>query len=331
MPRRHNVILHDRVALAPAAVPLEKDMPINPVSFITITLRLLNNGANAVPTIENILGVLSNVEVLLDGKAIVSASLIDHAAVTYALWGHVPLIQPISKVDNNIINCAVHIPFTRKAWWPVEALPTARKGDLVLRITPAGTFTGVDTLTLTVEARQILDAAPERFLKYTTKTLTPTAAGPNDLDLTTGPDYVGVLFRATTVPNAASQSASIALLEMLVDDVEQHIPESRWESLHAEFVTRRDYPMLALDHVHISDLAAAYTQFQDTGRPQWSEHLLNNYIYTDFDPLMDLSYRIISSGRSRVHFRLTSDVADQVRALPIEMVYLAVAPAAVPG
>ena len=47
MPRRHNTILHERVALAPGAVPLEKDLPINPISFISIAMRLLNNGASA--------------------------------------------------------------------------------------------------------------------------------------------------------------------------------------------------------------------------------------------------------------------------------------------
>lgn len=322
MPRRHNTILHDRVALAAGAVPLEKDLPINPISFISIVLRLLNNGANAVPTLANMLGTITNVEVLLDGRSLAQASLADIAVLTQAIWGFPPLLQPLTKTDNNVINLVVHIPFGRRAWAIGEALPTTRKGDLVLRITPAAAFTGVDTLTLTVEVRQILDAAPERFLKYVTSTKTPTATGEHEVDLLTGPEYLGVLFYGTSVPNAAVQTASIAKLKLKVDDVEQMIPETRFESLFGEWQTTRHLGHQGFEHVHISDLAAGYTQFQDTGRPQYATHLWDHYLYLDFDPMKDLSYRLITRGRSRCHFVLTADVADAIRIIPIEVVGL---------
>jgi len=322
MPRRHNTILHDRVALAAGAVPLEKDLPINPISFISIAMRMLNNGANAVPTLANMLGTISKVEVLLDGRSLADASLTDIAVLTQALWGVGPLMQPLTKTDNNVINLVVHIPFTRRAWLPQEALPTTRKGDLVLRITPAAAFTGVDTLTLTVEARQILDVAPERFLKYTTSSKTPTATGEHEMDMLTGPDYIGVLFYCTSVPNAAVQTASIAKLKLKVDDVEQMIPETRFESLYGEWQTSRHLDYHGFEHVHISDLAAAYTQFQDTGRPQYATHLFDHYLFVDFDPVKDLGYRLITRGRSRCHFVLTADVADAIRMIPVELVAL---------
>jgi hypothetical protein len=322
MPRRHNVILHERVALAAGAVPLEKDLPINPISFLTLTLRMLNNGANAVPTIGNMLDVISNLEVLLDGKTLAGGSLQDLAVITAALWGVGPLVQPLTKTDDNVINCMVHIPFGRRAWLPSEALPTMRKGDLVLRITPAAAFTGLDALTVTVEARMILDAAPERFLKYTTKTKTPTATGEHEVDLMTGPDYIGVLLWGTTKPVAASQNASIAKLAFMVDELEQHIPESRWESLFAEWQTNHELAYANRDHVHISDLGAAYAQFQDTGRPQYADHLFAHYIFLDFDPVKDLTYRVITRGRSRCHMQITADVADAIRVLPVELVAL---------
>lgn len=322
MPRRHNTILHDRVALAAGATPLEKDLPINPINFISVALRLLNNGANAVPKITDLLATIQNIDIQLDGRSLAQGSLTDLAVLTYAMWGVAPLVQPISKVDNNIVNCVVHIPFSRKPWWAEEALPVTRKGDLVMKITPAATFTGLDTLTLTVEVRQILDATPERFLKYVTGNKTPADTNPHSIDLLTGPDYVGVLFFGTTVPTAASQNASIAKLKLRVDEVEQMIPETRWESLHSEWTTWRTYPMLALDHTHIENLGAAYTQFADSGRPEWDDHLLNNYAYVDFDPSKDLNYRLITRGRARVDFVITPDVADALRFLPVEIVPL---------
>jgi hypothetical protein len=322
MARRHNTILHDRVALAAAAVPLEKDLPINPISFITIVLRLINDSAvSAIPTIFNMLGTIANVEVLLDGRSLAQGSLTDLAVLTQALWGVPPLLQPLTKTDDNVLHCVVHIPFGRRAWIPNEALPTTRKGDLVLRLTPAAAFTGVQTLTLTVEVRQVLDVAPERFLKYVTSTKTPTATGEHEVDLLTGPDYLGVLFFGTTAPCGAAQLASIAKLKLKVDDVEQMIPESRWESLFGEWHARNPLSMYGAEHIHVMP-GAAYAQYMDTGRPQYVANLWDRYIYVDFDPVKDLGYRLITRGRSRCHFVLTADVADAIRFLPVELVAL---------
>lgn len=322
MARRHNTILHDRVALAAGAVPLEKDLSINPISFITLTLRGINNGASEIPTLANILAMIANVEVLLDGRSLAQGSLTDIAVLTQALWGVPPLLQPLSKTDNDIFNCMVHVPFGRRAWVPQEALPTTRKGDLVLRITPAAAFTGIDGLTLTAEVRQILDVAPERFLKYVTGTKTPTATGEHEVDLLTGPDYLGVLFYGTTVPTGAAQTASIAKLKLKIDDVEQMIPESRWESLFSEWHSRNPLSLYGAEHVHISDLGAAYAQFQDTGRAQYAANLWNHYIFLDFDPVRDLGYRLVTRGRSRCHFVITADVANAIRIMPVELVAL---------
>lgn len=327
MARRHNTILHDRVAFAAGGVPLEKDLPINPISFISLGIRGINNGVNAIPTLANILAMIANVEVLLDGRSLVQGSMTDIAVLTQALWGIPPLLQPLTKTDDDVFNCMVHIPFGRRAWIPTESLPTTRKGDLVLRITPAAAFTGIDGVTLTIEVRQILDIAPERFLKYVTSSKTPTVAGEHEMDLLTGPDYIGVLLFGTTVPIGAAQTASIAKLKLKVDDVEQMIPESRWESLFGEWHLRNALSMYGAEHVHISDLGAAYAQFQDTGRPQYAANLWNHYLYLDFDQVKDLGYRLITAGRSRCHFVVTADVADAVRMIPIEVVSLVTAAA----
>jgi hypothetical protein len=312
MARRHNTILHERVSLAAGAVPLEKDLPINPISFITIAMRLANNGADNVPTMANILAVLSNVEVLLDGRSLVQGSLADLAAMTQALWGVGPTLQPITGVDDNAIICSVHIPFGRAAWMPNEALPTTRKGDLTLRLTPAAAFTGVDSLTLTVEVRQILDVAPERFLKYVTSTKTPTATGQHEVDILTGPDYVGTLFYGTTIPSGSATTASIAKLKLKVDDVEQMIPESRFEALYSEWQTRWNLNEADRQHAHV--VAGDQASYIDD--------MFAHYLYVDFDPVKDLSYRLITRGRSRVHYVITADVADAIRMLPVEVVGL---------
>jgi hypothetical protein len=242
--------------------------------------------------------------------------------MTTALWGVPPTVQPIYQTDNNILNCAVHIPFGRKPWLQNEALPTTRKGDLTLRLTPAAAFTNVDTLTLTVEVRQILDVAPERFLKYVTGTKTPTATGEHEVDLLTGPDYIGTLFYGTTKPATNSQNASIAKLKLKVDDVEQMIPETRHEALYSEWQTTRMLGYGVQEHVHMSDVAAAYTQYQLTAAGVLAANMFANYLYVDYDPCKDMTYRLITRGRSRCHYVITADVADAIRIIPVEVVGL---------
>jgi hypothetical protein len=271
---------------------------------------------------------VSNVEVLLDGKTLAGASLTDLAVLTFALWGIAPHVHPISKTDNDILNVTVQVPFGRSPWHPTEALPATRKGDLSLRLTYIADAGGIDTVTATVDVRQILDSDPQSFLKYVTSTKTPSATGEHEMDLVTGPDYLGILFFGTTVPTAAAQTASIAKLKLKVDDVEHLLPETRWESLHREMYTFCNTPLMGMDHTHISDLAAAYTQFQLTGRPTYDDNLWNNYAYLDFDPRDDNSYRLITRGRSRVHFVVTADVADLIRMIPVELIPLVEAPAA---
>lgn len=328
MPRKHNVILHDRISLGATATVVEKDLPINPISFITITLRLLNNGANAIPTIATILSKISLVEVLLEGKSLVSGSLMDLAALSFYTWGIRAFPLPITKTDNNIINLSVHIPFGRRPWDPAECLPATRKGDLSLRMTCIADPGGVDTYTATVEVRQVLDMDPLRFLKYTTSPKTPTAAGEHEMDLVVGPDYSGVLFFATTVPTGASQNCSIAKLRLKVDDLETMYPETRWESLYTDGQLSTGGVPLLDEHVHISDLAAAYTQYQSSGGVELAAATFRNYAFVDFDPLTDAEaqYRLITRGRSRVHFLITADVADLVRMLPVELIPLTATP-----
>ncbi len=328
MPRMHNAIIQDRVTLTAAAQVIERDLPINPISYLTLTLRGLNNGVDAIPLLSTILSKISNFEVLLDNKQLVQGNLQDLAALTFGIWAAGPDMQPRSRTDNEIFHASLHIPFGRKPWHPTEALPATRKGDLAMRVTTIADPAGIDTMTLTVEARQVLDSDPEAFLKYVTSNFTPTVAGVNDLDIVTGPDYLGVLFFGTTVPTAAAETASLARISLRVDDVEHLIPETRWETLSADTFKYCGRPLFGLEHAHQENVAAAYTQLESTTPGEiFDQNLWNNYAFMDFDPHKDGTYRLITRGRSRANFRITGDVADLIRIIPVELVPLVAAPA----
>lgn len=322
MARFLRTVLHQDVALAPGAAPLEKDLGVNPISFLTMTLRLLNNGANAVPSLANILAVLSNVEVLFKGTTIVGGRLDDLAEIVARMWGYFPIVAHRSKVDNDILNITCWVPFTRKPFDMKECFPATRKGDLTLKLTPAAAFTGIDTLTMQVEQTELLDAVPERFPKITTKTKTPAATGLEDLDLPLGNPILGVLLFGTTVPDGASQVSSIETVKVLVDNVETDYSLTNWESLYGDgglkVMPWRDL----YEHLHIENIAAAYTQFADTGGAQLIGAADHRYAYLDFDPLGDGVYALDTAGRGRVNLQINHGVVDAVRALPIELIVL---------
>lgn len=322
MARFLKTVLHQDVSLAAGATPLEKDLGVNPLSHLTMTLRFLNNGANAIPSLANLLAVLSNVEVLFKGTSIFSARLVDMVALVAFLWGRFPVIAHRSKVDNDILNLTCWLPFTRTPFDMRECFPATRRGDLTLKLTPAAAFTGLDTLTLQVEQTELLDAVPERFLKITSKSKTPAATGLEDLDLPLGNPILGVLLVGTTVPDAASQTASIDQVKVLVDNVETGYSLSNWESLYGDGGLRVLNWRDLWEHVHISDLAAAYTQFQDTGAAQLINAGDHSIAYLDYDPLRDGNYALDTAGRGRVHLQINHGVADAIRALPVELIML---------
>lgn len=322
MARYLRTVLHQDVALAAGATPLEKDLGVNPLSFLTLTLRMLNNGANAVPPMTDILALLSNVEVLFKGTSIFSARLNDLVALIANLWGRPSILGHRSKVDNDILNFTTWIPFTRRPYWMLEAFPATRRGDLTLRITPAAAFTGLDTLTLQVEQTELLDAVPEQFIKVTTKTKTPSATGLEDLDLPLGNPILGVLLFGTTVPDAAAQTASIDQVKVLVDNVETQISLTNWESLYGDLGLRHSQERDHYGAIVHENTGAAYVQHADTGGHQFIAAADHQHAYLDFDPLKDGQYALETEGRGRVNLQINHGVADAVRALPVELIRL---------
>jgi hypothetical protein len=73
-------ILHDNVAIAAAGTPLEKDLGVNPISFLLLTLRAKTLTANTLPTLANLLAALSKIEVTFQGTSVVDLSFADLGA-----------------------------------------------------------------------------------------------------------------------------------------------------------------------------------------------------------------------------------------------------------
>jgi len=322
MARFLRTVVHQDVALTAAAAPTEKNLGVNPISFLLFTIRAATLTVNILPTIANLLGTVGNLEVLFKGTSIVAASLADHFRMCAALWGRWGIRENIDDDVNAVTFVTVPIPFSRIPYWSREAFPASRSGDVVLKVTPAAAFAGVATVTMQVEQVELLDAVPQQFLKYTTFPKTPSIAGDHDVDLPLGNPIVGALLFGTTVPTALSFNASIGSLKLLVDNVESYYSQANWESLHNDFIIRAT-PEWEIETLRmLENLAAAYTQNVETGAPADLVRMHRQYAYLDFDPVRDDQYLLDTEGRGRVHLRITADVADAIRVLPVELIRL---------
>jgi hypothetical protein len=301
------------------------DLPVNPLSMVLLTVKMLNDTGTITDfsLINAILNSISKVEILYKGSAIISGSLADLARLSGFLLGRGPAQLVATAVNNAVRGVTVPILLGRRPFMVDECFPAVRRGELQLQITTAAAQTGVDTVVLQVETVELLDAKPTRFLKATTITKTPTATGDHDVDLPIGNKIAHALLFGTTVPTAASYNASIGQLRLLVDNVEQFYARANWETLHNEMQRRVSEGSQSASHQHVSDVAAAYTQFQLTSNANANVGFFDSYALLDFDPLGDSSFLLDTAGRARIHLRINADVADAIRIIPTELIEVA--------
>ncbi len=302
------------------------DLPVNPLSMILVTLRLLEDlGTTAnFTSIDAALNSISKLEVLYKGSAIVSGSLADLARLNGILLNHVPMQTKVSIVDNDARSVTVPILLGRRAYDPAECFPAVRRGELQLQMTTAAAQTGVDTPTVQVETVELLEATPQRFLKYTTISRTFPATGDNDVDLPIGNKIAGILLFGTTAPTGAVFTATIGQLRLLVDNVESYYARANWESLHGE-LSRYITESVAAGAFTAEEHGAAANaagQFLVNGEHAQTG-FYNNYAYLDFQPLLDDRYLLETAGKARIHMRINAGAANAMRALPLELIDVA--------
>jgi hypothetical protein len=300
------------------------DLPVNPLSVILVTLRMLNNtGTLTNMTVTSaMLAQLSKIEVLYQGSAIVSGSFADLARMAALLMGQTPRQIQITHTDNDVRAITVPIFLGRHPFNPAECFPAVRRGELQLQTTIAAAQTGVDTPTLQVETVELLGATPSKFLKQTTISKTPTATGDHDTDLPIGNKIAGALLFGTTVPAGGASSPSISQLRLLLDNVEAYYAKCNWETLHADLAFRTQSSPQADSLTVLENTAALYTQSATSDKQNVTD-FFDQYAFLDFDPRKDDAYLLETKGRARVSLRINAATADAIRIMPLELVDVA--------
>lgn len=309
------------------------DLPVNPLSCILLTVKALNETSTigAYRYLTALLAMITDVRITYRGASIIQGSLTDLAVLMTRLTGWAPWQGNAVEVDNDVRFVTVPLCFGRMPYNAAECFPATRRGDLVMQLTTDVALAGHDALVLQCETIELLDAAPERFIKVTTSSKISNAVSEHDIELPIGNDLLGVLLRDASPPQAAAYTAQFGQVALELDNVESVYAEANWETLHGELLRRAPGFFAMRPHIHSVNAAGAgreNTLEQQEG--DGGASLLDNYAYLDFDPLGDGAYALKTAGSARVNLRVDTQVASAtaMRVLPVELVQVATGAAA---
>ena len=273
------------------------DLPTNPLSHLVFTFKCLNVTDEA--TLAEILARVTKIEVLYKGAAIFSASMADLFALNVLLFKAVPVLTNRVATDDATRAITLYIPFGRKLYNPTECFKATKKGELQLQITLNSTETACDGVIYQIEAVELLGATPEKYLKVTSKSTTPTATGDVDVELPIGNLLAAVLFYSTTVPTSTVWTTTVDKVKLLIDNVEFDYASANWESLHGNILNRGGYA---------GGYAAA------SGDDQIVKYALLDLMPNEGDELL-----VDTKGKSSVKVRVTAGDTNAFRTLPLEL------------
>jgi len=295
------------------------DLPVSPLSHCLATVKFAQNIANTQLAFANIAAMISKLEVQYKGSSIFNTNGIDMMAVgllvcDFESWG----INAVGD-DNELRSFTFLVPFGRQLYSPVECYPGTARGELVIQITWAASFTEIDGVTIQLEAVELPEAHPERFLKVTSSSVTPTKTGEFDVELPIGNQISDVVLWGTTIPLVDAATTTIEEIEIRKNNSEFMYSKTYFETLHNMTGRLRAAPGYWAGHVHQMD-AAAFAQYDDVSAVKPSNHILSNHLLVPFDVRRDGVHILRTDDAKDLHIRITAGDLNPVRIIPCEVV-----------
>jgi len=313
----HSVVVPNETIVAGTSPSY--DLPVSPLSHCLLTIKFAQNQADTQLAFANIPAMLSKVEVLYKGSGVISLSGLDLLACgilvcDFESWG-----INATGADNDLLSFTFLIPFGRQLYSPRECYPSQSRGELVLQVTWAASFTQIDAATLQVEAVELPDATPERFLKMTTSHVTLSGTTEQDIELPIGNQISDIVLWGTTIPAADVATRTIAKIQIRKNNSEYMYSQCNFETLHNMAGRMRAAPGYWGNHIHQQD-AAAFAQYYDQSAVKPANHILANHLHVPFDVRRDGEHILRTDDANDLNIRIKPDVAAAVRMIPCEVV-----------
>ncbi len=295
------------------------DLPVSPLSHLLLTLKFTQTAEPLQCPFVDIPALLAKVEVLYKGAGVISMNGLDLLACgilvcDFESWG----VNATGTVEAER-SLTFLVPFGRQLYSPVECYPSTSRGELILQITWQGTFTTyIDNVKLQVEAIELPDAHPERFLKMTTSHVTPTAVQDYDVELPVGNQISDIVLWGTTIPLAAADTATIAKIQIRKNNSEFMYSKMNFESMHNMMGRLRPAPGYWGLHTH--DILTALAVGDPTSINDPKDHILSNHLLVPFDVRRDGVHILKADDTKDLKIRISPDDQLAVRVIPCEVV-----------
>lgn len=315
-----------RIALANEDVPASTsrqpfDLPVNPLSHLLLRFQVTNVAPAALDTasvIDDLLTQITDVTIRHNGENIVQGQLRDLAVLNAAAFGMFPGVATTTTLDNAVRSVVFPICLGRRPFDPKSCFPATQRGNLQMLFTAGADGAGYDDINVSVEAVELIEAEPESYMKYTTRSTT-SVAGEFDVRLPIGNPLTGILLFDTGLFGSTDEVLSWGQLRLLKDNVEQYFAQCDFEVLAAELEGKLMRGGTWKGHQHQFNGAAAGLDQSDDADLAVSTGM-QGYGYMDFDPTGDGLYVLETAGASDLLIKATGDEATAIRTLPIEWV-----------
>ncbi len=304
-----------------AGTTITYDLPVNPLSFILLTLKFAQDQANTQLTFANIPLMLSKIEILFKGSAVYSLNGIDALASALLINQFETWSVNADGADNDLRSFTFLVSLSRKMYDPNEAFPRSTRGELQLQVTYASSFTQIDAVTAQIETVELPDANPRQYMRQTTLSRTPSATGDVDIDLPIGNKISELILFGTTIPAGSTATRTIEFVQLLIDNQQEFYSKINFESLHNMAGRLMPPPGYYGSHTHQTD-QASYAQFQDVTAVDAGDHILKNHLVLPFDMLRDGMYMLETAGLSDLVLRVSAGDTNAIRVMPVEIIEL---------
>lgn len=313
-----------QIALATEDMPASTtrqpfDLPVNPLSHVLLRFQITNTAPTALDTysaIDDLITQVTDVTIRHNGEDIVRGSLRDLMVLNAARFRMFPGWGAIDKTDNGVRSLVFPLCLGRSPFNPKSCFPATQRGNLQMLFTAGADGAGYDDVNVSVETVELIEATPEEYVKYTTRSGT-SVQGQFDVRLPIGNPLLGILLFDTGLAGAIDEVLSWGQIKLMKDNVEQYYAAADFEVVAAELHSRMKGIPFWPGHVHQFNGGAAGVDDSDDAEVGASLGY-RGYGYLDFDPTNDGMYELETAGASDLVIRGNGDEATTIRWLPIE-------------
>jgi hypothetical protein len=289
-------LIKDRTA---ATETLQKDLPINPLSHLIISLDAYNATDEA--TLAELLAFVNSITIDKMGQTILSLESEDLYALNCYIFGKHPVLTGKLATDNLNRTLSLIVPFGRRVYDPNECYPATKKGELTMSLDYTVPSSAADNGILNIETVELVGATPRQYMKSTLATISaPGATGENDYELPIGNKIIALGIRMTTFYAAAASTLGVEAAKVLVDNSEYGFAFAKAQCCVGEMI-------------NICDTQHGNIAAQGLIQPA-------SYFFLDYDPAKDDNYLLDTKGKSSVKLRLDMGVDEATKVMVNELV-----------